>query len=627
VNLLRISLASRPVLGVLLAAFSAATISAAPAVDDANPLQGLKPGHPRLLASDADWKTIKEKQKKDPELARVMAQVDADAEGLLNQPPLVYEKKGKRLLDVSRQAVQRVLLWSVQYKLSGEPRYVERTKKELLNLAAFKDWNPSHFLDTAEMTAALAIGYDWLFDQLDPATRRVIRQAIVEKGLQPGLQIIDSGKGWPRTQNNWNQVCFGGLTLGSLAIGDEAPEPAKRLLVAARTGIAHGLRPYAPEGIYPEGPGYWAYGSVYQVLMLAALESALGTTWNIEASPGFLPSAAAQVELTGPTGQPYNFFDSGEGSELQPPMFWFARRLKNPGLLRFQRQPLSRALGQSAAEEPPYHENRFFGLLPLWWTGLPDPKLPPELPLIWHADGPNPVGIFRTSWTDPNALFLAFKGGAANLSHAHMDAGSFILEADGVRWGIDLGRQDYLSLESKGVELWNSTQDGQRWRVFRLNNFSHNTLTLGDQLHRVTGSARMVEFKASPPQAKLDLSAVFAGQATGVFRTFRSGKDRTVTVRDEITGAAPGTSVRWAMVTRAKVEIDGDHALLRQQGKTLEARLLAAPANSHFAVVPANPPADGFNAPNPDTWILMVEAKTPASGQTQLEVGLQPIGR
>jgi hypothetical protein len=591
---------------------------------DADPLAGLKPGHPRLLVSDADWKALRERQNSDPELARVTARIEADAKSLLNDPPLIYKKEGKRLLDVSRQAIQRILLWSVTYHLTGDRVYAEHAKQELLNLAAFPDWNPSHFLDTAEMTAALALGYDWLYDEIDTQSRDIIRRAIVEKGLQPGLDATAGYNSWHRSANNWNQVCFGGLTLGALAIGDEEPTPARSLLKLARTGIAAGLRPYAPDGVYPEGPGYWGYGTVYQTMMLASLQSALGTKWNLDASPGFLSSGAAILEVTGPSGNPFNFFDGGDNTELQPAMFWFARQLHEPGLLRFQQKPLTEALAHSVESEEAYHENRLFSLIALWWSELPDQNTPPKLPLVWHGDGPNPVGVFRTSWSDTNALFLAFKGGAADLSHGHMDAGSFILEADGVRWAIDLGRQDYLSIESKGIDLWSYGQNSDRWRVFRMNNFSHNTLTIGNQLHRVDGAARITEFHDGPkPSATLDLSPVFAGQATRVMRRFELGANRTVFIRDELTGLAPGTNVRWALVTKADVKLAGDRATLEQNGKALQARLLS-PAGAKFSVIPADPPKDDFNAVNPNTQILVVNVTAPASGQVQLDVALRP---
>ena len=34
---------------------------------------------------------------------------------------------------------------------------------------------------------------------------------------------------------------------------------------------------YGPDGGYPEGFGYWGYGTSFQVMLIAALESAFGT--------------------------------------------------------------------------------------------------------------------------------------------------------------------------------------------------------------------------------------------------------------------------------------------------------------------------------------------------------------
>ena len=59
-----------------------------------------------------------------------------------------------------------------------------------------------------------------------------------------------------------------------------------------------------------------------------------------------------------------------------------------------------------------------------------------------------------------------------------MDAGSFVFDALGVRWVQDLGMQEYYSLEKENVDLWNMSQNGQRWNVFRYNNLAHNTLTV-----------------------------------------------------------------------------------------------------------------------------------------------------
>ena len=592
-----------------------------------DPLATLKAGHPRLLLSEADWQTMRERVKHDPEFAKVVVRIETDAKWLLAQPPLTYKKEGKRLLDVSRQAVERILLWSITYHLTGDRVYADRAKTELLTLSAFPDWNPSHFLDVAEMTTAMALGYDWFYDELDDSSREIIVHAIVDHGLNPGLKAGSGNGSWHRLENNWNQVCFGGLTLGALAVGDKEPEPARALLNAAHAGIASGLKPYTPDGVYPEGPSYWGYGTVYQTLMISALRSALGTSWDLEHSPGFLASAAVQLQLTGPSEKYFNYFDCDEDPDLQAATFWFARELHDPGLLRYQWRSLALALQRSVESEPMYHENRLFGLIALWWSEPSATNAVSHLPLVWHGDGRNPVGVFRTSWTDTNAVYLAFKGGAAGLSHGHMDAGSFVLEADGVRWAIDLGRQDYLSLESKGMDIWSYAQNSKRWSVFRLNNFSHNTLTIGNQLHQVNGNAQIVNFHyldAPHASATIDLSPVFAGQATNVTRQFQLDPDRTVSVHDVLAGVAPGTEVRWAMVTRADVTLDGNRATLKQDGKELNATLLS-PTNGVFSVIPASPPQENdFDAPNPNTRILVVKVAAPETGEIKLEVSLKP---
>jgi hypothetical protein len=244
----------------------------------------------------------------------------------------------------------------------------------------------------------------------------------------------------------------------------------------------------------------------------------------------------------------------------------------------------------------------------------------PDLPLEWHGNGENPVGVFRTSWTDPDAIYLAFKGGQADVSHGHMDAGSFVLDARGVRWACDLGSQGYLSVESQGWGLWDSSQSGDRWRVYRINNHSHNTLTLGGQLHQAAGLAEITSF--GNHSAGVDLSPAFKPQARSVIRHFTFHPDK-VGIRDEIAGAAGGLSVRWQMLTRASIDLAGNAAVLHQDGRTLRARIVA-PAGARFEKANAEPPVDGVNESNPGFSMLQVNTKVPASGGISIEIELQP---
>ncbi len=579
-------------------------------------LTGLRPEHPRLIITGADWDDIRHRRESDPQLDALLKRVVEEARATLTGPTIIYKKDGKRLLAVSRETFRRVQLCSFAYRVTGEKVFLDHAEKDLLTVAAFNDWNTKHFLDTAEMTAAVAIGYDWLFADLPSATRSTLRQAMIEKGLTPGL---NTNYFWTHATMNWNQVCYGGLTLGALAIADEEPAIARQMLTLAKKNNPNGLEPYAPLGVYPEGPGYWNYGTTYQVLMISALESALGTDWNLSKSLGFLASAAALIEQIGPTGRAFNFSDGHDSVVFDPTIFWFAQRLKDPTIVYSQNRILRQKLSGSPNGR---HDDSLNPLLALWCKGLPEEIPAPTFPLTWFGDGPNPIGILRSSWTDANAMFLAVKGGSASLNHAHMDAGSFVLDADGVRWASDLGAQDYLSVESKGWALFNMSQNSDRWRVFRLNNFSHNTLTLGGLLHHVKGDARITRFTTN--SATIDLSEIFSGQASNVVRQFFIGENRSVRIRDEITSAQPGLSIRWQMVTAAKINLKMNQAMLRLNGKTLAAKIIS-PANARFEIASAQPPDDGVNEPNPSFNMLAVNVTVPASGNLVLEVELQPI--
>lgn len=579
-------------------------------------LAGLRPEHPRLILTEPDWQTLRAERSGTNTVARVLAEAENHARALLDKPPVTYQKQGRRLLSVSREAMRRIELCSFAYRLTGDKKFLNRAEKEMLTVAAFADWNPSHFLDTAEMTAALALGYDWLYADLSPATRATVREAIIEKGLKPGIAL--EGRGWQRSTMNWNQVCFGGLSLGALAIADEAPVVAAALLKQARDNNHFGMEPYAPDGVYPEGPGYFNYGTGYEVLLISALESALGTDWNLPAAPGFWAAAAAQMQLTGPTGRPFNFSDGPKGEPIyQPWLFWFAQKLNQPSLVYFQQQRLAEELADSRSTGK---DERALPWLAKWLPQLPATIPAPALPLHWSAGGKNPVGVFRASWTDTNALYLAFKGGAASNNHGHMDAGTFVLDAQGVRWGWDLGSQDYYSIESNGWALFDPKQGSDRWHVYRLNNFSHSTLTLGGRLHNAAGRAEITAF--APNAATVDLTPVFSPLAKSVFRHFEFNPAE-IRIRDEIQGATNGLSVRWQMLTRANITLQGDTAVLRQDGKNLQARIVS-PAGARFESASAQPPKDGVNQPNPGFSLLQVNTRVPAAGNLSVEVELQP---
>ncbi len=184
-------------------------------------LADLKGTHPRLLATDDDFAKLRSLCETNAQAVNWCDELRNKAEELLQTPPLVYRiPDGKRLLSVSRAAKERVLLLALMYRLTADQRFAERAWQELDTITRFKDWNPSHFLDTAEMTFAVAIGYDWLFDVWNDRQREQLREAIKTMGLEPGLSVYRAGKSWSRRSTTgtrsateaWGSVRWRSLT-------------------------------------------------------------------------------------------------------------------------------------------------------------------------------------------------------------------------------------------------------------------------------------------------------------------------------------------------------------------------------------------------------------------------------
>ena len=126
-------------------------------------LKTLQPGHPRLHLDRRGFEVLKSRIRDNRTLAEWYVRVRNSADDLLSEAPNTYRiPDGKRLLGTSRSVLQRVYTLALAFRIEGDTKYLDRAWEELDAAAHFKDWNPSHFLDTAEMTHAFAIGYDWL---------------------------------------------------------------------------------------------------------------------------------------------------------------------------------------------------------------------------------------------------------------------------------------------------------------------------------------------------------------------------------------------------------------------------------------------------------------------------------
>jgi hypothetical protein len=579
--------------------------------------------HPRLLTSPAELEAIRRSLDEDPLRRQLADTMIRQADLMLDVAPITRSLQGRRLLGQSRTCVQRVITLSMAFHLTEDPRYARRAEREMLAAARFEDWNPSHFLDVAEMTFALAIGYDWLHDRLDEGARSEIAAAIVQKGVN--LPFTTPHHGWVRSSNNWGQVCHGGLTAGALAVLELEPDLAARTVHNAVRNVTHSMAAFAPKGSYPEGPGYWAYGTGYNVLLIGVLESALGADFGLSKAPGFDQTGQYPNLVGGPSGAFFNYADGGAGRGPEPFLFWFADRFDRPDWLLGERDRLRAGLAGMARNPSASGGDRFLPLTLLWSRAAAKPT-EIRMPLHWHSEGETPITVHRSSWTDPDATFIGFKGGSPSANHGQMDIGSFVLDADGVRWAMDLGAEGYHGIESRGMNLWNRAQDSDRWMIFRQSNHGHNTLVIDDKLQNSAASGKVVSFSDDRefPHSVIEMSEVYAGQAGSTHRGIALLPSREVLIQDHLTGLQPGSRVRWGMITPGSPG-DLDTAQVRlSQGDARLTLIILSPSDAGWRVVNTAGPRNEWDSPNPRTRMLAFEVEAPASGELTLAVLATP---
>ena len=572
--------------------------------------------HPRILLLNGEERRIEQSIASSPVWKKMHETILKECDNIIALPPIERIQIGRRLLDKSREALRRIFQLSYAYRMTGQEKYLARCEKEMLAISNFSDWNPSHFLDVAEMTMAVSIGYDWLYPKLSDESRKTIHEAIVSKGLNQSLD--PKYNSWLKVVNNWNQVCNAGMTYGALAVAEDYPELSKKMIDNALNSIHLPMDEYKPDGAYPEGFGYWGYGTSFNVMFLSAIEKVFSTDFGLTSTPGFLQTAGFYENMNAVSTLCFNWGDSGQRGDLSPAMFWFAQRNNDPSQLWIEKRYLEKEDYSS------FVSDRLFPAIMIWGKDLPLDKITVPKYNVWKGQGANPVCMMRTSWTDPNAIYLGFKAGSPSVNHGHMDIGSFVMESEGSRWATDFGMQDYESLESKGIQVFGRTQDAQRWSIFRINNRAHNTLTVNDQLQQVKGYAKIDQFSDKPDfmYAISDISSVYENQLASANRGVAIVDQKFVVVRDELVAPDKPTTVRWTMLTSATPELGENSIILTKEGHSL---ILKVDSPGQVTMKTwSTEPTTNYDAPNPGKTLVGFELQLQPNQKQAIQVLLIP---
>lgn len=540
--------------------------------------------HPRIMADGSRFAQIKAQVASDPLMMAWYADLKQSGDAMLDAPVSQYPvlTGGADMVWLARTIKSRIETLGFLYRISGETQYAERAWKEMEAVAAFPDWNHKHFLDASEITAGFGIGYDWLYDYLSDAQKEVVKQAIITFGLEKALEYYnnpDMDGQWVDKASNWNVVCTGSMGIGALAILDEEPELCSDIIIRGFDSVKPALAMFAPDGNWEEGYTYWQYTMKYFVEYMAALHTAVGTTYGFEDVEGIRNAGYVPMYSFG-AKQHFNYHDSNDPPSA-PGMFWLSDKYEVKEMTAFRVSQM-----EILDIDPVVYD--------LLWYNPALNDMSAKAPLDGYFRGVE-TASFRDVWYSGEANYLGFHAGGNNVGHSHLDAGTFVLDSQGERFIRDLGADDYL--------LENYLNNPHGLQYYRRRAEGHNVLVVNpdanpDQMLNATPVITNFESAPEGGFAIADVTSAYPlvtkSARRGVWLT--DNRQRMV-VQDEAV-FQDGAEVWWFAHTDAAVTVsaDGKSATMEKNGKRLWVGI-TSDTDCKFTVMDAKPLP---TSPNPE---------------------------
>lgn len=621
--------------------------------------------HPRLMLSPAALKRISATITASGTLpATWWATVQTKSNTILGQSVIV-PTAGTNFISAARDLQDRVYNLSLDYLLNSDPviktNCLNKIYAELQSAAnwggannntAPGNWNKYQFLDVPEMVHAYAIAYDWCHAGWTADQKTFLLNTLVTQGLVPGITAYG-----PPTANylngvgNWTIICDTGLILGALAVlGDEtaspkAPTILDNLLPALFNSPA--MAEWGPDGGWPEAPTYGAFAMRYLSTFLASLETATGSCFNFDKLSGLSAAGSAPLYITGPLMKCFNYADENldsAGQDMVPGVMYFGLKYNQPVYSWCRQQ-----FGCGHPTDLIWYDARGAAATP-WSLNLPTSTSFRNAGAI----------ILRSAWNNTNALFAGLRTGfnpstpPYGSGHQQLEIGSFVLDALGTRWAMDLGRDSYNGAYFVTTP---STTVPNRWQYYRCRAEGNNTLVINpgrDGGQALNGTSTILNFKstANPnlQQAVIDMSPIYAADMWGSptvttsakrglrFVTATNSSQMVAQLQDEVaTTSTTSVSLNWFMHTATTITLSGNTATL-SSGNNRLLLTIRSPASAVFKSMAAVPFASSPDAPNypnsplpgpeiPNTGInkLWIEYAIPSGTQsTTIKVDMCP---
>jgi hypothetical protein len=409
--------------------------------------------HPRVFVTAAELATLRTRAKTThrEEWRRALASLVSltrDPE----PPPGSQERRAQN--DVALQIAGT----SPAYAIEQDPKYLAAAKRWTLAAVDYEPWGytfnkPNTDLAAGHLLYAIGWAYDLLYDHLTPEERGRIRRSLERHAdLVYDAFAPKRNRKFNFTQNH-DFIPMSGLAVTALALMGESPD-AEKWAALARAHHHRAGQLLSPDGFYYEGMEYWIFSATWLVRFLDAWEHSTGESlwdrgqfrnWKYMIAHIVMPDGQTVFDFGDIWQGPLTRARQGDDFAREYPtgklksnfnvLYRVAARFHDPEAQAVAAR--CAAFGHTNQEE--------------WWTLLwRDPALqssPMSAIPTWHHFADSGVVFFRTSW-NTTATAVALKAGPPeghrvtrllpqlpewrlSSGHAHPDAASFIIWADG----------------------------------------------------------------------------------------------------------------------------------------------------------------------------------------------------
>ena len=362
-------------------------------------------------------------------------------------PRMVAVSKREAPLEDQRYAGDLVPELAFAWLMTGRRDLLEVAKAQLLRLCADETWASDEglvYLVPGHYILGIALGYDWLYEELTPAERAAVAGRLGREGEAQHRRITRE-RAWWRNQyfQNHSHSNTAALAFAAAALRDEDPR-APEWEKTARRFFDETFAVLPADGSSLEGYAYAGYGAEYLLLYALLARETLGVDYTDRPWARHFPEYLVHGLLPRRTAEEWamTFGDA-------PRRGWTSTAQHLFTLARLHRDGTAQWMARETTALRKTGLGSRGWMMLLAYDPTVVPAEPAALPTFARFPEIDQV-MMRSSWSDPDATLVGFKCGpfmGRTLSkdagfdfgtgHQDADSGSFQLFSHGEFLAID----------------------------------------------------------------------------------------------------------------------------------------------------------------------------------------------